>query len=82
MVDLVGRSNILRAKFTKNPALKVHKGFELGKDYALIVYCYDRKSESVKRKLTEELGVDKMFWEYEKGTFEENRGVKVYENGH
>jgi hypothetical protein len=79
MIDLVGRSNILEAKFTRNPALKVPEGFELGRDYALIVYCDDRKNKSVKRKLKEEPGVDKMLWKYDRETLREASERNVHD---
>lgn len=72
MLDLVGKSNILEAKFTKKPALKVPEGYELGRNHALIVYCDDRKNRSVKRKLEKELGVNKMFWKYDRDTIRES----------
>jgi hypothetical protein len=47
--------------------LKVPEGYEAGV-HALIVYCDDRKNEFVKRKLKDRLGVDKMFWKYDRET--------------
>lgn len=78
MLALVGKNGISRAKFTKNPALDVHEGYELGKDHALIVYCDGREREKVKDKLKKELGVDKMFWKNHKEHMEEVLKSKVY----
>jgi len=78
MLDLVGKDDILQAKFTRNPALKVPEGFDLGKNYALIVYCDDRNNQKVREKL-KELGVDKMFWKYDRETIEEVMRSKVHE---
>jgi len=79
MLILVGKDGILQAKFTRNPALKVHEGFDLGKSYALIVYCDDRNRDSVKRKLQDSLGVDKMLWKYDRETIEETMKSKVHD---
>jgi len=71
MLDIVGKDNILEAKFSRNPALVVPDGYLLGKDHALIAYCDDRNKESVKRKLKDSLGVGSMFWKYDRDTLRE-----------
>lgn len=76
MLGLVGNDDILQAKFSRNPALKVPDGYEPGV-HALIVYCDDRNNQKVREKLKKELGVDKMFWKYDRETFEETMRSKV-----
>ena len=71
MLGLVGKDDILEAKFSKKPALDVPEGHVLGRDHALIVYCDDRKRDGVREKLKEELKVDKMFWKYDRQTLQE-----------
>jgi hypothetical protein len=71
MLELVGKDDILQAKFTRKPALDVPEGYVLGRDHALIVYCDDRKRRMVKGRLKKELGVDEMFWKYDRQTIEE-----------
>ena len=78
MLTLVGEDGILQAKFTRNPALKVPDGYERGV-HALIVYCDDRNNDSVKRKLKDRLGVDKMIWKYDKETIQEILNSKVHD---
>jgi hypothetical protein len=77
MLDLVGKDGILHAKFTRNPALDVPEGYELGKVHALIVYCDGRERNNVKDKLKNKLGVDKMIWKYDRETREEVMRSKV-----
>jgi hypothetical protein len=79
MLDLVGKDDVLQAEFTRNPALKVPEGYELGKVHALIVYCDDRNRENVKSTLKKELGVDKIFWKYDRETMEDVMRSKVHE---
>lgn len=78
MLKIVGKDDVLEAKFTRNPALKVPEGYELGV-HALIVYCDDRKKEGVKERLKKELKVEKMFWKYDRETLEEVMKSKVHD---
>ncbi|OGI12506.1 hypothetical protein A3K64_01210 [Candidatus Micrarchaeota archaeon RBG_16_36_9] len=78
ILTMVGKDDILSAKFTRNPALKVPEGYEHDV-HALIVYCDDRNNESVKRKLKDRLGVDKMFWKYDRETIQEVLNSKVHD---
>ena len=77
--SLVGKDDILQAKFSKKPALEVPNGFVKGRDHVLITYCDDRKREDVRELLRRELGVNEMFWKYERQTWKEmpQRGGKI-----
>jgi len=77
MLGLVGKDDILKAKFTRNPALDVPEGYEPGV-HVLIVYCDDRKNQKVRERL-KELGVDEMIWKYDRETMEEVMRSKVHE---
>ena len=79
--SLVGKHDILEAKFSKIPALEVPEGFTRGKDYVMIVYCDDRKNKGVREILERELKVDRLFWKYDRLTLEETieKGEKVPE---
>jgi hypothetical protein len=81
MKGLVGKRNILEAKFTKRPATQVPKGYVLGRYHALIVYCDDRKRNKTRKVLEKELGVKEMNWKYDRETWRESleKGEKIPE---
>lgn len=67
--NLVGKKEIIEAKYSKMAALEVPKGYEFGKDYVLIAYCDDRKKEEVRNLLEKELDIKELFWRYDRETW-------------